>query len=241
MNSPRGSRDKEKPAVVPYSAPIKTPEGQAELATRARRVSQRHRTLLFLVDGRRSETELKQLAEAAGVPASCYDELLHMGLIVRPQASLPLPPPSPADDEVALHIDLPLTQSPPDDGIAAESLLPASKPMSVESTLHGDLGPAEPWRSAELGEPADGESGQLDVALAEARDMLLRAVRSEAPVAGSLTLMRLRRAATRAELEALLDEVEARLRKPHRMLATTLLMRRVRQLLGIAADSSMSV
>ena len=30
--------------------PIKTPEGQAELKTRARRVSQRHRTMLFLVD-----------------------------------------------------------------------------------------------------------------------------------------------------------------------------------------------
>ena len=60
------------------------------------------------------------------------------------------------------------------------------------------------------------------------------------PVAGSLTLLRLRRARSRAELELLLDEVETRIRKPHRMLATTQTMRRVRQLLGIPIESSFS-
>ena len=49
------------------TTPVKTAEGQAELNTRARRISQRHRTVLFLVDGRRSEDEIVALAAKAGV------------------------------------------------------------------------------------------------------------------------------------------------------------------------------
>jgi hypothetical protein len=44
--------------------------------------------------------------------------------------------------------------------------------------------------------------------------------------------LRLRRAGTREDLLELLDEVESRIRKPHRVLATAQVMRRVRQLLG---------
>ena len=81
------------------NAPIKTPDGQAELATRARQLSQRHRTLLLLVDGRRSEAQLRLLAERAGVPPSVYDELLDMGMITVPLPTLPI--------ELAPHPTLP--------------------------------------------------------------------------------------------------------------------------------------
>jgi len=47
------------------AVPIKTPEGHAELGTRRLRLSQRHRTVLFLVDGRRSEAQVKALADSA--------------------------------------------------------------------------------------------------------------------------------------------------------------------------------
>jgi hypothetical protein len=218
--------------VVPGNAPIRTPDGQAELATRQRRVSQRHRTMLFLVDGRRSEGQVKSLAAQAGVPESCYGELLEMGLIMVPQLTVPV---LPVEDTTPLHIDLPLHEDsgPP----SVQSELPAAKSLLSESSLHGDLGSAE-WPAAD-GEP-EHPAGQVDAPLEEARDILLRAVRAEAPVAGSLTLMRLRRARTRADLETLLDEVETRIRKPHRMLATTQTMRRVRQLLGAPADSSLT-
>jgi len=215
--------------VVPGNAPIRTPDGQAELATRQRRVSQRHRTMLFLVDGRRSEGQVKSLAVQAGVPESCYGELLEMGLIMVPQLTTPV---LPAEDTVPLHIDLPLHDESGPQSVQSE--LPAAKSLLSESSLHGDLG-ATDWPAE--GE-ADADRGEVDAPLEEARDILLRAVRAEAPVAGSLTLMRLRRARTRADLETLLDEVEARIRKPHRMLATTQTMRRVRQLLGAPADSS---
>jgi hypothetical protein len=218
--------------VVPGNAPIRTPDGQAELASRQRRVSQRHRTMLFLVDGRRSEGQVKALAGQAGVPESCYGELLELGLIMVPQLTVPV---LPAEDTTPLHIDLPLHEDsgPP----SVQSELPAAKSLHPESSLHGELGGTD-WPAAD-GE-ADANRGQVDAPLEEARDILLRAVRSEAPVAGSLTLMRLRRARTRADLEELLDEVEARIRKPHRMLATTQTMRRVRQLLGVPADSPTS-
>ena len=85
--------------MVPGNAPIRTPDGQAELATRQRRVSQRHRTMLFLVDGRRSEGQVKSLATQAGVPESCYGELLEMGLIMVPQLTTPV---LPAEDTVPL-------------------------------------------------------------------------------------------------------------------------------------------
>lgn len=219
------------------TAPIKTPEGLAELATRVRRLSQRHRTLLLLVDGRRSVEQVQRLAGQAGVPPSCFGELLDMGLIVVPRPPPPLPPPSPGDEETA-HVDLPLfAETVPEEAGADESVLPSVHSLQPESTLNGELGPSEPWAGIETGE---GGLDELDPALEEARDMLLRAVRAEAPVAGSLTLMRLRRARTRADLEALLDEVDARLRKPHRALATTQLLRRVRLLLGSPVDSSLS-
>ena len=212
------------------NAPIKTPDGQAELATRARQLSQRHRTLLLLVDGRRSEAQLRQLAERAGVPPSVYDELLDMGLITLPLPTLPIEV-APYPTLPPLAVDVPL----PD--VAPESELPASRTLQPESTLNGDIGNYEPWTMVETDYS---DLGDLDAPLEQARDLLIRAVRAEAPVAGSLTLMRLRRAHTRDELEGLIDEVEARLSRPHRSLATTQLIRRVRRLIDAPVDSSLS-
>lgn len=216
----------------PGAAPIKTPDGQAELATRQRRLSQRHRTVLFLVDGRRSEVQVKALAAQAGVPESCYGELIEMGLIMVPQLTEPVLPPEDAAPFVdSQHIDLPLHEE--DAGAPSEhGPLPAASPLPSDSTLHSELGAGESWL------PVEDDDDAVDAPLEEARDILLRAVRAEAPVAGSLTLMRLRRARTRADMAALLGGVEQRLRKPHRMLASTQTMRRVRHLLGLPADSS---
>jgi hypothetical protein len=225
--------------VGPGSAPIKTPDGQAELATRRRRVSQRHRTMLFLVDGRRSEGQVKALAAQAGVPESCFGELLDLGLIMVPQMTVPVIPEHEDNPHFveSQHIDLPLHDSgPPSEQVE----LAAAKSLQPESSLHGELAAGESWLPVEGEGEAEDTQAVVDAPLEEARDILLRAVRAEAPVAGSLTLMRLRRARSRADLEELLDEVEARIRKPHRMLATTQTMRRVRQLLGVPADSSFS-
>ena len=214
--------------MVTGNAPIKTPDGQAELATRARQLSQRHRTVLLLVNGRRSEEQVRRLAEQAGVPPNCYDDLLQMGLIMLPQPTMAIDaaPRMPATPQVDLAL--------PDLDAAP---LPPSGPLAPASTLNGDLGGYDPWAMVQTDYS---DLGDLDGALEQARDLLIRAVRADAPVAGSLTLMRLRRARDREDLLGLLDEVEQRLWRPQRELETARLMRRVRRLIGAAADSTLS-
>lgn len=227
--------------------PIKTPQGQAELSTRQRRVSQRHRTVLFLIDGKRSAIEVRRMALQAGVPEHCFDELLEMGLIMLPEPTFSLLIDTPADLPDVLHVDLPLggSEEPAPAGAAAlpaatavpDSVLPASR--TLYPTLSADSGLGDP-SVADAWLPFDaGLIGNLEPAVAEARLILLRAVRAEAPLAGSLTMLRLRRARTRADLDALLDEVEARITRPHRALAASLTMQRVRTLLGPHIGPSM--
>jgi hypothetical protein len=223
--------------VVAGTIPIKTPEGQDELSTRQRRVSQRHRTVLFLVDGKRSATEVRSMALKAGVPESCFDDLVSMGLIMLPEPTFSLLLETPAGPIDVLHVDLPL---PGPDSIGTsqqDSILPASRTLYPESTSTDSALGATPVPDSWM--PSGGQDA-LDPAFAEARLILVRAVRAEAPLAGSLTLMRLRRARTRADLVQLLDEVEARITKPRRSLAANQTMRRVRMLLDGRIDSSIA-
>lgn len=222
--------------VVAGTVPIKTPEGLAELKTRQRRVSQRHRTVLFLVDGKRSAVEVRSLALLAGVPASCFDDLLALGLIMLPEPTFSLIVEDPSREPETLHVDLDL---PGPDGVSAsaDSVLPPSRTLGPESvsadSLLGEPHGPDPWPASQAG----GDDG-VDLAFTEARMILMRAVRAQAPVTGSLTLLRLRRARTRGELSALLDEVEARIFKPHHSLAAAQTLRRVRHLLDGRIDST---
>ena len=210
--------------------PVKTPEAVAELASRQRKLSQRHRTVLLLVDGRRPEEEVRQMARAAGSPESCYDELVELGMISRPAPldALPeAPVAAPVEDEARVAPD----ESAPAGESVLSSLLPAAASLQPESHLDSSLnelsGAAMDALEAER-QVGDGH----DVALEEARAILLKAVKAEAPVAGSLTLLRLRRARTREDLEALLEEVEARIFKPFKGLWASQTMARVRELLA---------
>jgi hypothetical protein len=108
--------------------------------------------------------------------------------------------------------------------ISDSSVLPSSQ------SLHGD----STW--SQLPDEAAPQP-LVDAPLEEARALLMRAVRSAAPLAGALTLLRLKRAASRAELEALLDEVEQRLRKPHRSVIAAQTLRHVRHLLSLPANT----
>jgi hypothetical protein len=174
-------------------APERTSAGQLELVERKLGLTQRQRTVLFLVDGRRGRDEIGQLARQAGADARSLDGLIALGLVQWRDAA----------------------------GDAVESaLMPSSLSLSGDSS----------WSS--IGD----ESGiGRDRPLDEARRLLMRAVRSEAPLSGALTLLRLKRATTLEELQLLLDEVEQRLRKPHRQIIAAQTMRHVRHLLDLAA------
>jgi hypothetical protein len=209
--------------------PIKTAQGQAELSTRARRLGQRHRTLLLLVDGRRSEAQVLALAAQVGVARHCFDELVVLGLIEPSHTYDSLPIAAPAAAAEVLHIALPL-------GSTDSALLPLAPSRTLQpDSIAGESLATEAWL------PSDhAQTQRTDPEFAEARVILMREVRAQAPVTGSLTLLRLRRASTRADLAGLLAEVEMRLRKPHRSVTVDHTLARVRQLLGERADSKLA-
>ena len=217
--------------MVAGLVPIKTPQGQAELTARQRSVSQRHRTVLFLIDGKRTAAEVRDMAAKAGVPEGCFGELIELGMVLLTEPTFPLlvdgsTSPGP------LHVDLPLP--------GPDSMLPPSRSLFPESAMGdstlGGVSTAQAWLNADSAGFDAPEDGPVFM---EARLLLVRAVRAQAPLAGALTMLKLRRARNRADLAELLDEVEARISRPHRSLATTHTMRRVRQMLGGRADSAL--
>lgn len=66
------------------SAPFKTADGVDELRHRTRGLSQRHRTVLLLVDGRRPLGEVLGMANKAGAATSHFEELVRLGLVEVP-------------------------------------------------------------------------------------------------------------------------------------------------------------
>lgn len=217
------------------SVPVKSPEAVAELASRQRKLSQRHRTVLLLVDGRRTEQAVRLMARQAGAPDVCFDELVGLGMITLPaEAATTAAVPFDADPAPAPRPltgwELPAGSGP--DSVA--SLLPASLTLQPESSLNDSS-----LNESILNEPPSSDLHDFDdlardggdVQFQEARDLMIRAVRAEAPVAGSLTLLRLRRARSREELGELADEVELRITKPFKGLWAAQTMSRVRELL----------
>ncbi|HSB98448.1 MAG TPA: hypothetical protein VLE45_00950, partial [Burkholderiaceae bacterium] len=136
---------------IEEAIPVKTADGVAELAHRARGLSQRHRTVLLLVDGHRPVSQVLATAQAAGVQPAVFEELVALGMLEMPAVG---------------HVDLPLESG--QGGAGDSSLLPPSRsllPESGWSTLSGV--PSYP---------------ELDRPLQEARELLMRALRAQAPV-----------------------------------------------------------
>jgi hypothetical protein len=66
------------------NVPFKTPLGHDELRRRAHGLSQRHRTVLLLVDGRRPLAEVLSLAQKAGSSIAHFEDLLRLGMVELP-------------------------------------------------------------------------------------------------------------------------------------------------------------
>ncbi|MFT3954184.1 MAG: hypothetical protein QM722_07250 [Piscinibacter sp.] len=64
--------------------PTKTARGQEALRRRTGDLGQRHRTILFLVDGRRPLSEVLSLAHQAGAATSHFEDLVRMGFVELP-------------------------------------------------------------------------------------------------------------------------------------------------------------
>lgn len=184
--------------------PCKTAAGHAELALRQRGLSQRHRTLLFIVDGRRSLAEVVELGARAGVPRAYIDELMALGLVV-----------------------LAAPASVPPAGVALGPAGFAAPPGPAASDAGDTVGFGDAVTNTEL---AAVDAHDEDVA--EARRLLLQALRAHAPVSGAVTMLRVRRARERHTLLGLLDEVQARLERHRDETELRHLMERVARLLA---------
>ncbi len=205
--------------------PTKTRAGLAELTGRERRVSQRHRTLLHLVDGRRSEVEVRGMASLAGVPPTCFFELLTLGLI-----ELREPAASEATHGKKARVDATAQAADWRDTSGADSELPASRTLPPPSSFL-DSATGEPLAPSSWFQTDPLESLPADDALERAREILLQTLRAEAPLAGSLTALRLRRARSREALRGLIDEVEARVNARRRSAGAKQALQQARTLL----------
>lgn len=207
--------------------PTKTRAGLAELTGRERRVSQRHRTLLHLVDGRRSESQVRSMASLAGVPPTCFVELVTLGLIElrAPAAPHRARPAAPEGAEAAADVAADSRA-----GMGVDSELPASRTLPPASNFL-DSATGEPLAPSSWFQTDPLESQPADDALERAREILLQTLRAEAPLAGSLTSLRLRRARSREDLRGLIDEVEARINSRRRSLGAKLALQQARTLL----------
>lgn len=82
--------------------PTKTALGQEAMRRRTGEINQRHRTILFLVDGRRPLSEVLGLAHQAGAATSHFEDLVRMGYVELPPEEPPAPPPVEAPLEAPL-------------------------------------------------------------------------------------------------------------------------------------------
>ena len=288
-------------------SPVKTPEGRAEITRRSRALNQRLRTVLLLIDGRRTISQIRTVAVQVGAPDTCLDDLLDMGLVALPTplqqpaptvASMPASPPEAVVEltseapivEAVSVVAAPVVEEPPPaapqvEFVAAAPVaviedVPMHPAMDVEfdavrldhesdsskrlaAELFDEILRASPPRDTgpstmdstlrttgggrldsmmsslfPLLESAFGSVGRIpnaersqDDALEEARRILMREVRSKAPVTGALTLAKLRRAGTREELAALFDEVGSHISLPMRRLSTQQILLHVKGLL----------
>lgn len=74
--------------------PTKTPLGHEEMRRRTGGLGQRHRTILFLIDGRRPLSEVLSLALKAGAATSHFEDLVRMGFVELPPEERPALPPA---------------------------------------------------------------------------------------------------------------------------------------------------
>lgn len=100
------------PDVMATTVPFKTPQGNEELRSRKLKLGQRHRTVLFLIDGKRPLAEVLVLAQKAGAATQHFEDLLRLGLVdLPPEPVLPPEPEAEPVEEIELtSVELPVLE-----------------------------------------------------------------------------------------------------------------------------------
>jgi hypothetical protein len=214
--------------------PSKTALGQDELRHRTHRLSQRHRTVLLLVDGRRSLGEVLDLANQAGAAISHFEELVRLGLVDVPvEASPPAePPPEPAaspDEPQLTSVEMLVPAAPPE--------APTDGTGSTEPPAHPEPPrAAEPPRIEAVAPPLlfdEVPAVEEEPVVERVRQQLLELLRLDGPMFGSRLVGRVRGAESTAELIDLVWEIERQLGMTKRSRQGQLCLERARDLLGL--------
>lgn len=124
--------------------PTKTDLGHEEQRHRAGGLGQRHRTILFLIDGRRPLSEVLSLAQQAGASTTHFEDLVRLGYVQMPPEEAP-PPAMPiaaplaeaaavADVAELTHVELTVPAVEPP-GAPVEVPAPVAQTLIVASDL----------------------------------------------------------------------------------------------------------
>lgn len=225
--------------------PTKTALGQEAVRRRTGEITQRHRTVLFLVDGRRPLSEVLGLAHQAGAATSHFEDLVRMGYVELPPEEPPAPPPAEAPLEAAPPAEITtlaveVTAEPEPEPPAAP---PPSVPMARSPAAPPAIGelPRRPFLPpGRVVPPPPPPPAPPVVVLAEdqplleqARTQLLECLRSDPQPNGGRLVERVRGARGTAELIEAVWTMERGLHHHQRTHRGLIALQRARELLGL--------
>lgn len=226
--------------------PVKTALGQEALRRRTGEIGPRHRTLLFLVDGRRPLAEVLGLAHQAGSATSHFEDLVRMGYVELPSAAAavepaaleeaPLEAPQPAEI-TALAVEVSEPAEPVTLPPAAPAPVPAPppEPARIEDLPRRPFLP--PGREAAAPPPPEpvpaAPPAEEPPALERARAQLLDCLRCDPQPNGVRLAERVRSALGSSTLIDVVWTMERGLHHHQRTHHGLLALQRARELLGL--------
>lgn len=230
-------------SVLPV--PTKTALGQEAVRRRTGEITQRHRTVLFLVDGRRPLSEVLSLAHQAGAATSHFEDLVRMGYVELPPEEPPAPPPAEAPLEVTptaeiteLAVDVAAGATPQPEAAPAALPPPAIPPAAPPAIDELPQRPIMPPRRAVPPPPPPPAPPVVVLAedqplLEQARAQLLECLRSDPQPNGGRLVERVRAAKGTADLIEAVWTMERGLHHHQRTHRGLIALQRARELLGL--------
>ncbi|MBS0436159.1 MAG: hypothetical protein JSR75_14935 [Proteobacteria bacterium] len=224
--------------------PTKTALGQEAMRRRTGEINQRHRTILFLVDGRRLLSEVLGLAHQAGAATSHFEDLVRMGYVELPPEEPPAPPPveapleSPQPAEITeLAVEVggePEAEQPPEPVVVAEPAPPPplpEPPARFQELPHKPFLP--PGRDLPPPPPVVLQPAQELPVLEQARAQVLECLRCDPQPNGARLAERVRVALGSSELIDVVWTMERGLHHHQRSHRGLIALQRARELLGL--------
>jgi hypothetical protein len=239
------------------NVPFKTQLGHDELRSRTQKLGQRHRTILFLIDGRRPLAEVLSLAQQAGAATQHFEDLLRLGLVELPPE--PAPPvqaavPVLADEAALTSVELIVTSDPEAEVTIAAPLSaelpdlpePPREPEPVSLPVLDEAVPVHTQVAAPQRAPIERDATvappdiQLPLPdateaefLQQVRDLLTETLSIDAPLFSARTFIRVRGAQSVGELIDLVWEIQDHLSSKRHSGRELKSLQRARELLGL--------